>query len=226
MKLPVLLFKLMLSAALLTPFAAHSAVATFDDLPLLPSLDSSRGISFANNDSLSYAGVIWDSRFTVVGDEYKVSSGPSDPLFGFPHSPHYFVTNQGGVNGLIITTPLILTEAWFGRNQYYGFGNGGSDQITIVALSGSTELASVVFDLPLGQPGQAGPISRVDTSSFASLTGITGYRIDRRELGDLNGSWVADDFKFEPVPIPPAIALFGSAVALLGWRVKGRPTST
>ena len=199
-------------------------LATFDDLPTPPALDAGTGLYFANADSLVYQGITWDSRFSVVGDQYKVNPNPNfppNPLFGIPHSPHYFVSNQDGANGLTITTDRILTGAWFGRNQYYGFSEGGADRITIVALSGSSELHSVVFDLPDTHPGEPEPLSFVDTSVFASLSGITGYRIDRRELGDQTGHWVADDFQFGaalPVPSPGALALFGSGLAgLSGW---------
>jgi hypothetical protein len=101
------------------------------------------------------------------------------------------------------------------QNQYYGFGSG-ADQVTINALDGATVLASVVFDLPAptvaGQPGLMG---FADTSRFASLTGITGYRIDRHELGAQTGNWVADDFSFAPASVPEPSSLGLSALGLL-----------
>ncbi|UUZ56330.1 hypothetical protein LP419_14615 [Massilia sp. H-1] len=54
-----------------------------------------------------------------------------------------------------------------------------------MALNGALELASVEFDLPESHPGQPEPLTFVDTSAFGALSGITGYRIDRRELGSL-----------------------------------------
>jgi hypothetical protein len=204
----------------------NTLTATFDDLPTLPALNDSTGLQFANDNSLVYQGITWDSRVVVVGDQYKVNpdtNAPPNPLFGIPHSPHYFVTNENGANGLTIATDRILTGAWFGRNQYYGFGEGGADQITIVALSGTTVLRSVVFDLPESHPGEPEPLSFVDTSVFATLSGITGYRIDRRELGDQNGNWVADDFQFStpvPVPLPGALLLLGSALVALSGRIS------
>lgn len=221
------LLKTSLAAALLCAAAQASAgaVATFDDLPLQPAIDLGTGIQYTNaTNSLDYAGVTWDARFSVFGDQYRVG-GPSGPTFGIAHSGHYFVTNQDGGSGLTITTNQVLTGAWFGRNQYYGFGEGGSDQVTIVALSGGTELASVVFNLPDSHPGLAEPLSFVDTSSFASLSGITGYRIDRRELGTLSGHWVADDFQFEAVsnvPEPSTWAMLAAGLGLLGWRSRRR----
>lgn len=209
---PLSIAILSLVAAALMP--AHAATATFDDLPTPPPLTSSTGLFYANGDSSTYQDVVWDSRFVVVGDESRVDPVTPGPLFGIPHSGHYFVTNEGdgaSNDGLIISTPMVLTGAWFGRNEYYGFG-AGADQVTISALgSGGAALMSVVFDLPppavAGQPGIMG---FVDTGAFATLSGITGYRIDRHETGDLNGNWVADDFTFEPaavVPEPASAAL-------------------
>jgi hypothetical protein len=119
---------------------------------------------------------------------------------------------------LRITTKNILTGAWFGRNEYYGFGEGGADQITIVALSiGDTELASVVFDLPEQAAGEPEVLKFMDTGIFSTLTGISGYRIDRRELGELSGHWVADDFQFvsaSEIPLPLPLNLMAVTIGL------------
>lgn len=199
--------------------SAQAALVTFDDLGAPPPVDSATGLFFANGASSSYGGVTWDSRFTVVGDAYRVDTATPGPLFGLPHSGHYFVTNQGdgaGNDGLTLSTTMVLTGAWFGRNEYYGFG-AGADQVTIRALSGATVLASVVFDLPELLAGLPEVMSFVDTSSFATLAGITGYRIDRRELGTLAGNWVADDFTFvaaRDLPEPATVWLLLSALLL------------
>jgi hypothetical protein len=210
--------KLAIGASVLLAASGHAAViATFDDLDAPPPLDSASGLQYTNaTNSLDYQGVTWDADFTVVGDAYRVSA--SGPLFGIAHSGHYFVTNQSGHSGLTISTAQVLTGAWFGRNQYYGFTEGGADQITIVALSGALELASVVFDLPESHPGDPEPLSFVDTGAFAALAGITGYRIDRRELGSQAGHWVADDFQFglaTPVPEPGSVPLLLAGAGLL-----------
>lgn len=208
-----------LIALLWAGVAAQAALVTFDDLGAPPPVDSATGLFFANGASSSYGGVTWDSRFTVVGDAYRVDTATPGPLFGLPHSGHYFVTNQGdgaGNDGLTLSTTMVLTGAWFGRNEYYGFG-AGADQVTIHALSGATVLASVVFDLPELLAGLPEVMSFVDTSSFTTLAGITGYRIDRRELGTLAGNWVADDFTFvaaRDLPEPATVWLLLSALLL------------
>jgi PEP-CTERM motif len=127
-----------------------------------------------------------------------------------------------------MTTGLTMTGAWFGRNEYFGFG-GGADQVTIVAMSGATDLRSVVFNLPPEiVPGVAPPMSFVDLSSFAGLSGITGYRIDRRAPSQFAVNWVADDFTFATatvaaVPEPGTLALMASALpalAVIVWRKR------
>jgi hypothetical protein len=203
---------LCLWCSLFAGFAAESraGLVTFDDLPSPPATDSLTGLFFANNNSALYQGVTWDSRVNVVGDAYRVDPVTPGPLYGIPHSGHYFITNGGVDNdGILLTTDQVLLGAWFGRNEYYGFGSG-ADQVTINALSGTTVLASVVFDLPApAVAGQPGLMGFANTSRFASLTGITGYRIDRHELGSQTGNWVADDFSFAAasVPEPPSAGL-------------------
>lgn len=205
--------------------ARGDVVATFDDLPNPPALDATASFSDANNNSLVYDGVTWDSRFSVVGDQYRtnpLTNPPPNPLFGLPHSGHDFVTNGNGDTGLTLTTDLVLTGAWFGRNQYYGFG-GGADQITIVAMSGSTDLASVVYNLPLTDPGQPEPLTFVDTSRFLTLSEITGYRIDRNAPSEFAVNWVADDFQFaRTVPEPATLGLIASALPVLLFSYRRR----
>ncbi len=224
---PITSMNLFLGTMLLcTGITQAAVVATFDDLPIPPDLTSSTGLQYTNaSNSLLYRGIAWDDAFSVVGDQYRVNPF-GGPLFGLPHSGHYFVTNQDGQSGLRITTSNILTGAWFGRNEYYGFGAGGADQITIAALSGETELASVVFDLPEQAVGQPEVLSFMDTGIFMTLTGISGYRIDRRELGTLSWHWVADDFQFvttSEVPLPLPFNLMVVTVGLW-WTQTQRST--
>lgn len=227
----VVLRKLAVAAAValgaMSPLPAQTVTASFDDLPALPAVDAATGLYFANGDSLVYQGVTWDARFKVVGAEYRVDVATPGPLYGIPHSGNYFVTSEFDDplnDGLLITTNRLLTGAWFGRNAYYGFG-AGADQVTIHALGGSAVLASVVFDLPDTNPGHPAPLQFVDTGAFAALAGVTGYRIDRRALGEQNGHWVADDFSFaaaSPVPEPVPAYMWLGALALFAGRLHRR----
>ena len=205
---------------------AHAVTLGFDDLPTPPAINAATGLFFANNSSASYGGVVWESGFAVGGSQYRVDNGsivdpirPPGPLFGIPRSGDYFLTNQGnGVSNdaMLITTNLMLTSAWFGRNEYYGFG-GGADQITIHALAGATILGSVSLDLPELNPAQPEVLSKIDTSAFASLAGITGYRIDRHEIGSQSGNWVGDDFTFIAAVPEPGVELLLAGLALVGF---------
>jgi hypothetical protein len=72
--------------------------------------------------------------------------------------------------------------------------------------------------LPESHPGLPEPLSFVNTSIFAALGAITGYRIDRRELGQQNGNWVADDFAFADatqIPAPGGALLMIAGLAAL-----------
>jgi hypothetical protein len=198
-----------LSLAISSFTEAGVITANFDDLPSLPGVTSATSLSSANNNSLTYDGIVWDSGLSVAGDQYRISQ--SGPTYGIPNSGHYFVTNNNG-GSVSVMTSLPLIGAWFGRNEYYGFG-GGADQITIVALSGNTALSSVVFNLPETHPGQPEPLSFVDTSAFLALSGITGYRIDSHAPSQFQVNWIADDFQF--VPNPNTWTLF--IAALPGW---------
>ena len=210
---------------------AHAVTLGFDDLPTPPAINAATGLFFANGNSATYGGVVWESGFAVGGSQYRVDTGstvdpirPPGPLFGIPHSGDYFLSNQGnGVSNdaMLITTNLVLTSAWFGRNEYYGFG-GGADQVTIHALAGAAILGSVSFNLAELNPAQPETLSKVDTSAFASLAGITGYRIDRREIGSQSGNWVADDFTFIAAVPEPGVELLLAGLALVGFAAARR----
>ena len=198
--------------------AAQATTATFDDLATPPALTGSGGLFYANNDSASYAGVVWDSRFVVGGDQYRIDFGtntrPPSPLFGLPKSAHYFVTNGNGDDGLTLTTTQVLTSAWFGQNAYYGYSNG-ADQVTISALHGTSVLGSVSLNLTNSNPGQPSPLQLLDTSAFVALSGITGYRIDRHAPTEFSDSWVGDNFAFQ-APVPEVSSAWLLALGLGG----------
>lgn len=218
------------SAATLLLAASSSALAatvtaTFDDLPALPGLTGAAGLFYANANSALYDGVAWDANITVVGDQYRVDPGTPGPLFGVPTSGHYFVTNAA--SSVTLATTLVLTGAWFGPNEYYGYGRG-ADHITITALAGATALGSVgaqLYDPAAADPGVPGPMVFVDTSSFLGYTGITGYRIDEQGPNVYATNWVGDDFTFRnavPEPLAPALVVAGLGMLAAAGRVRRR----
>ena len=203
-------------AAAVTVLAVAPASATvlvdFESLATPPALDAATGFEFANGGSLDLAGVRWDAELYVVGAGYRVDAATPGPLYGLPHSGDHYVGNHNGADGILLETTQVLTGAWFARNEYYGFG-GGADQVSITALGAGGDLLTLSLDLPellAGLPEQPGFF---DTSAFLALSGITGYRIDRRETGPFSADWVADDFTFEAavtaIPAPSVLALFG-----------------
>ena len=210
---------------------AQAGTITFDDLPALPAVDGAAALTDANGGSPTIAGVTFVGGVSVIGDAYRVDIVTPGPTFGIPHSGHFFITNHSGTDNIQLLTTQTLLGAWFGQNEYYGFG-GGADQVTVTAFGSGGDLASVVLDLPNNFPGLPEPLSFMDTIAFAGLAGITGYRIDRHEIVELTGNWVADDFVFlsSAVPEPGSWLLAAVAAALLGaetnirrgarWRVK------
>jgi hypothetical protein len=211
---------------------AQTFTVGFENLQDPPALDGAGQLRYANGTSDLYEGIVWDQAFSVIGSQYRTNGDPSNPLHGVPHTGNFYVTNEGtsggsGGDGIMITTSHVLLGAWFGRNEYYGFG-AGTHHITIHALAGSTELgAPVAFDLPApAQPGQPGVLAYVDTSAFAQLSGITGYRIDRSLLPGQGGGWVADDFVFaSAVPEPEQAVLLLAGLGVLALARRRRQLS-
>ena len=88
-----------------------------------------------------------------------------------------------------------------------------ASQVTITALGAGGDLLALSLDLPELLAGLPEVPVFFDTSAFAGLAGITGYRIDRRATGPFTADWVADDFTFvaatTAIPEPPPAALLG-----------------
>jgi ELWxxDGT repeat protein len=171
-----------------------NVIANFDNLPLLPAINSYGNLRDLNNGSSDYLGVTWDTRFQIVGRDYVeqwVNQGPN--TYAKPRSASYVAFNANGENGLTLQTSKVLTGAWFARVD---LGNGpyGATSITIHALNGSTVLGSVSMELTSTNP------TFINTRTFLNLSGITGYRIDRTPqvsgIASRLGSWIADDFVF------------------------------
>ena len=207
----------------------------FDNLPTQGATNQSLSFEDSNGGSNTFQGVTFNAnQFKVTGDDYRVGGAAPNPAFGLPHSGHFFLNNANTPNdGVVLTTSLVLTEAWFGRNEYYGYGGGASD-VTVTAFGVNGDLGSVAISLPdtfpytgnLPSPNQSignglpDPMVRMDTSNFLALSGITGYRINRIEIGSSTGNWVADDFTFtqavpwetDALPIVGSTLLFGCGV--------------
>lgn len=195
---------------------------TFENLPNPPARDSVRLLSTANNTGggSTLQGVTFDAAFTVMGDEYVElwqNNGGLNPWFT-PHSGHYAVYNANGADGLTLTTDKVLLGAWFARPDF-GAGVGGATSITVRALGGAVELASMTMPLSVGQ------MTWLDTRSFGNLTGITGYRIHRGASGEgpYGGThYVMDDLVFAAAQPP----VFGGQSNLVtwGWGAQGQAT--
>jgi hypothetical protein len=209
----------------------------FDNLPGLGSTVGSQSFADANGGSDTTQGVTFGSNFRVVGDQYRVGGATPNPAFGVPHSGHFFLANGNTPNNdLMITTTSVLLEAWFGRNEYYGYG-GGATSVSVTAVGASGDLGTVSLNLPdtfpytgnLPDPnsgignGLPDPMVKLDTSSFQGLSGITGYRISRVDANVTNGNWVADDFKFTtPSTVPEPGSLVSLAIGLTGVALMRR----
>lgn len=227
------------SVSLSTSKAALAATVTitFDNLPTLGPTNQSQAFADANGGSNTYQGVTFTSnQFGVTGNDYRVGGPAPNPAFGLTHSGNYFLNNSGASNdNVILTTSKVLTEAWFGRNEYYGFG-GGASSLTVTAFGVNGDLGSATTPLPdtfpytgnLPSPnnsignGLPDPLVRLDTSSFLNLVGITGYRISRVEIGSFTGNWIGDDFTFvDPGSLVTNVPEPGMGLSLLSLGFMG-----
>jgi len=197
---------------------AGAAFVAFDTLVNLPATNSFRSLSSANGGSSVLGGATWDTNFFVVGGGYIEqfqNQGGSNP-FARPQTPNFALFNANAADGLTIQTTDILTSLWLARPDM-GRGPSGTNQVTVRAMSGSTVLASRTINLTSTTP------AFLDTSSFAALTGVTGYRLNRVATGVDGyggGHYIADSFQFQPVAVVPVpatalIFAFGAALALV-----------
>ena len=180
--------------------AQAQVVLDFDSLSAEPGVATYGQFSAVNGGSSTVLGVTFNSTdFYVVGDQYVEqfnNNGGSNPLL-HPQTGHYGLFNAFGHDALTLTTTRVMTEMWFARPNFGG-GLDGPTGITIKALNGATVLGSASLSL------SGGTMQRLDTTGFSSLSGITGYEIDRvAGTGPYGGGlWVADSIGFEAAAVP------------------------
>lgn len=170
-----------------------------------------------NTFSLVNGHVLTDFRLTV-----DVGMGNSqDPQEGGIWLRSATSANNAGVQGVFLV---------FARNEIYwhvvtpdeSFYGPSYGQV-FGALDGSAFSLEVVVQGNLYQAylnGNSNPITTLNTDAFSSgLAGLYSSNLDQN----------FDNFVVSTVPIPAALPLFGSAMAILGflgWRRKGRAEPT
>ncbi len=173
---------LLIGLSLSVTHAAWAASFTidFESLPMLSTTDQNQSLTDANGGSNTVQGVMFTSPgFRVIGDDFRIGGPAPRPAMGVAHSGHFFLNNGNTPNDdVIMTTTSVLTEAWFGRNEYYGYG-GGASAVTITAFGIGGDLGSVTVNTPDTFPstgnlpppddlfgnGLPDPMVQMDTSS-------------------------------------------------------------
>lgn len=188
------------------PSPPPSDVITFDNLPNEPGLNAFSTLSQANGGS-TIDGVTFSSNAYVFGSQFSFVA-PGVP-YVTPASGQYAFTP-----GLAPVATLTTTKTLYGLDLgtvglFDGQGEEGAKQFTVSAfdVSGNV-LGSVTTSL-------SGPkTSFLDTSQFASLSGIAGY--DLYSAGGNNPDYAADDFTFSPAAVPEASTSISLGLMLLG----------
>ena len=179
-------------------------VITFDNLPNEPGPNAFSTLDQANGSS-TIDGVTFSSNAYIFGGLASFD-GPGDP-YVMPVSGQYAF-----VPGLVPVTTLTTTKTLYGLDLgTVGLlnGQGGAKQFTVSAfgVSGNV-LGSVTTSL-------SGPkMSFLDTSQFASLSGIAGYNL--YGSGGFSPDYAADDFTFSPAAVPEASTSISLGLLLLG----------
>ena len=184
---------------LLSLGAAHAAedIITFDNFANQPGRNSVAPLTIANGGSSLYDGVTFSDNSSVLGDQF--TNGGSSPL-ATPHSGNYAFATAN--HSTTLTTTKTLYGLYLGQISSPTYA---ATSVTINALSGSTTLASLTDALTGTTP------AFFDTSSFASLTGITSYTLVGSNPNDFNAhDFVGDDFTFSPPVIPPVPPITGT----------------
>lgn len=179
-------------------------VITFDNLPNEPGPNAYSTLSQANGGS-TIDGVTFSPNAFVFGSQVSFDS-PSDP-YVTPISGQYAF-----VPGLTAVTTLTTTKTLYGLDLgTVGLlnGQGGAKRFTVSAFDAS---GNVLGSVTTGLSSPA--MSFLDTSQFASLSGITGY--DLYGTGGMSPDYAADNFTFSPAAVPEASTLVSLGLMLLG----------
>ena len=175
---------------------AAADIITFDNLTDEPARNNGASFASANGGSSLYDGVTFSSNATVFGDQFTI--GTSSPL-ATSHSGNY--SFAAGNTTTTLTTTKTLYGLYLGQ---INFGTTASS-VTVNALAGNTILASKTDTL------SSITQSYFDTSSFSTLTGVTGYSLVGSNPNSSNSNdFVGDDFTFTApiVAAPPITGTF------------------
>lgn len=214
-------FRAGLAPALLAFFGAAFAgpahaqdVITFDNLSNEPSANFFTRLQTANGTSLVLDGVTFSADWYVIGNQYVNSSiaGAQTPTFLGSHSGSYVLNSPSGLEASL-TTSKTLYGFWAGRPEYSDGTGLGSNGVLVDAVDASGKvLGSVNATFQTKTP------TFIDTSSFASLTGVAGYNFTSDNANWPNHAEMGiDDLTFSPTaPVPEAstTASFGLLFAL------------
>lgn len=183
-----------------------SDVITFDNLPNEPGPNAFSTLSQANGGS-TIDGVTFSQNAYVFGGQFSFVA-PGVP-YVTPASGQYAFTP-----GLLPITTLTTTKTLYGLDLgTVGLLNNqeeeGAKQFTVSAFDVSGNVLGSVTT-SLGGP----KMSFLDTSQFASLSGIAGY--DLYGTGGSSPDYAADDFTFSPAAVPEASTSISLGLMLLG----------
>lgn len=222
--------------ALLLAAGAGSAGAQtlgFDNLPAEPGAAGMGLLVTANGGSRSVSGVTFNAAahadWEIVGNAFKAPR--SADVFAATHSGSYALAGNafsgtdvfGQIySGLTISTPQVLNSLYLGFDDNGNHSNDASS-VTITALGAGGNLASVTVAL-----ASQSLVLLNTATSFAGLSGITGYRFTTVAADALNAAYgrayvIADDLSFAAaVPEPATAASLGLGLALLAVVARRR----
>ena len=178
-------------------------VITFDNLSNEPGPNAFSTFSQANGGN-TIDGVTFSPNAYVFGNQFSFGN-PSLPYVTPASGQYAFTPGQAPM------TTLTTTKTLYGLDLgTVDLGNGEAEakQFTISAFNTSGQVLGSVTT------GLSGPkMSFLDTSQFASFSGIAGYNL--YGTGGYS-DYAADDFTFSPAAVPEASTSISLGLMLLG----------